>query len=173
MQAVTALGYQTSLKILEAVQYSASQSQKWLIMWGAKWHVLLTDFLITTNFLLLEYCNRFPCWNSYDSDHDNIIQSTAAPLPIKTIDEAVSDLLAFNWINPHILVSIKSIPQSSYKHSIFSHLFSQIPNSKIFSSLYIKYQAYICALQSLYQLLIQHNILIASFLISVYSSNIK
>ena len=52
---------------------------------------------------------------------------------------------------------MKSIPQASYKQSSVAQFFAHMPNAKMVASGYIEEQAYICAMQALYQLWSQHN----------------
>ncbi|GLB34766.1 putative cytosine specific DNA methyltransferase replication foci [Lyophyllum shimeji] len=113
MRSLIALGYQVRFKLLQAAQYGAPQSRRRVIFWGAKRGLSIPDFpvpiyaspkgghrtkLPTGNFIR-------PVSRSLDPDDDEYHQ--CAPLRAITVDDAINDLVPFDWINPHDIIPAK------------------------------------------------------------------
>ncbi|KAK7034044.1 hypothetical protein VNI00_012475 [Paramarasmius palmivorus] len=107
-----ALGYQVRFKILEAGQYGCPQSRKRIIFWGAKRGLKLPDFPIPTHAFPRSCAWTVPCNPGRQvmpvtrSKDPNIIASGGhhyAPLSPVSIRDAIGDLPAFDWENPHVV----------------------------------------------------------------------
>ncbi|RDB21087.1 DNA (cytosine-5)-methyltransferase 1A [Hypsizygus marmoreus] len=111
MRSLISLGYQVRFRILQAGQYGAPQSRRRVIFWGAKRGITLPSHpvpmyaypkgmnrskLPTGGHLLPVSRSRIP-----GDPHQ------CAPLRPITINDAISDLLPFEWINPHKIIPAK------------------------------------------------------------------
>ncbi|CAG8629871.1 5745_t:CDS:2, partial [Acaulospora morrowiae] len=100
LRALTSMGYQTRFSVQQAGSHGIPQSRRRLFIWGAKRNSYLPDFpQPSTCFskqgsvnILLPNGNSFT-YNKCTNGH--------APLPPVTVWEAIGDLPAFEFINPH------------------------------------------------------------------------
>ncbi|KAJ7259550.1 hypothetical protein B0H12DRAFT_1322415 [Mycena haematopus] len=103
-----ALGYQVRYKVLQAGQYGAPQDRERIIFLGAMRGHKLPDFPIPTHAfkparqwkIPLRRTDRIrpPTCSRTDDDH------LYAPHPAVTVNDAIDDLPAFEWISPHRLI---------------------------------------------------------------------
>ncbi|KAJ7134729.1 S-adenosyl-L-methionine-dependent methyltransferase [Mycena epipterygia] len=103
-----ALGYQVRFKVLQAGQYGAPQDRERIIFVAAKRGHKLPDFPIPTH-AFFKAARRWkipirpryrirPPTRSRGEDH------LFASHPAVTVDDAIGDLPAFDWVNPHRLI---------------------------------------------------------------------
>ncbi|THH29585.1 hypothetical protein EUX98_g4594 [Antrodiella citrinella] len=109
------LRYQARFKLLQAGQYGAPQGRLRVIFWGARRDLPLPKFPVPTHFFseptqninlphgdVLKPPTRVSWVNgSDDGSDDPKIHHQCAPMPSVTSMDAISDLPAFDWINPH------------------------------------------------------------------------
>ncbi|KAG6862076.1 hypothetical protein C0995_007206 [Termitomyces sp. Mi166 len=121
-----ALGYQVRCKVLQATQYGAPQSRRRVIFWGAKRGLTIPDYPVPMyasekgmNRTTLPTCVLDPVSRSRDPD----LVHHCAPLKAVTVDDAISDLPPFEWINPH-----KIIPATlKHKQAVRARIEAGIP----------------------------------------------
>ncbi|ESK94207.1 dna (cytosine-5)-methyltransferase -like, partial [Moniliophthora roreri MCA 2997] len=113
MRVLIALGYQVRFKILEAGQYGCPQSRKRIIFLGAKRGLKLPDFPIPTHAFTKACAWRVPCnpkkrllpvTHSKDSESIEGGSYHYAPMNPISIKDAIGDLPAFEWKNPHHII---------------------------------------------------------------------
>ncbi|KAK7048461.1 cytosine-5-methyltransferase [Favolaschia claudopus] len=108
-RALMAIGYQVRFKVLQAGQYGAPQDRERLIFLAAKCGKKLPDFPRPTHAF-----QRVRKWKIPLRKRDRILPPTSsrtdghdhryAPHPPVTVKAAISDLPAFEWINPHTII---------------------------------------------------------------------
>ncbi|KAJ7685495.1 S-adenosyl-L-methionine-dependent methyltransferase [Mycena polygramma] len=106
IRGLLALNYQVRFKVLQAGQYGSPQDRERVIFFGAKRQCKLPEFPIPTHaffkpaknyqlFIKNDYIP--PAKRGRGPDDDHIF----APHASVTIRDAIGDLPAFDWINPH------------------------------------------------------------------------
>ncbi|KII89181.1 hypothetical protein PLICRDRAFT_160365 [Plicaturopsis crispa FD-325 SS-3] len=107
LRALICLGYQARFKVLQAGQYGSPQNRKRVIFWGAKRGIPLPEFPIPTHcFPRGSFFHSLPTGAKVppvtrSKLEDNLHQS--APFHFVTVYDAISDLPAFDWRNPHVV----------------------------------------------------------------------
>ncbi|KAF8158951.1 S-adenosyl-L-methionine-dependent methyltransferase [Mycena galopus ATCC 62051] len=103
-----ALGYQVGFSVLQAGQYGTPQDRPRLIFMGAKRGHRLPNFPSRThsfpskNFKIpLRRDDRIRAPTALRTDEEEL---EFAPHPAVTVNDAIGDMPAFDWINPHIRV---------------------------------------------------------------------
>ncbi|KAK7038026.1 BAH domain-containing protein [Favolaschia claudopus] len=109
IRGLLALNYQVHFKVLQAAQYGSPQNRERVIFLGAKIGCKLPDFPIPTH-AFSRPSKKYKLFMDNDSvplakrgrgpedDH------SFAPHAQVTIDDATSDLPAFDWVNPHVIM---------------------------------------------------------------------
>ncbi|KAK7693946.1 hypothetical protein QCA50_003520 [Cerrena zonata] len=111
LRAAIDLGYQVHFKLLQAAQYGAPQGRLRVIFWGSKRNIPLPQFPVPTYYYPRKVHNISLSNNSTlgpisredpDGDQDeNCFYDQWAPLPFRTVNDAIGDLPKFDWINPY------------------------------------------------------------------------
>ncbi|CCL99992.1 uncharacterized protein FIBRA_02017 [Fibroporia radiculosa] len=111
LRTLVSLGYQVRFKVLQAGQYGSPQDRKRVIFWGAKQGLPLPEFpLPTHSFPRGVQAFKLPTGDILRpvtrSDHSATTSKSMrldfAPLLPVTVNEALSDLPPFDWINPFV-----------------------------------------------------------------------
>ncbi|KAL0946534.1 hypothetical protein HGRIS_012742 [Hohenbuehelia grisea] len=121
-----ALGYQVKHRVLEAAQYGAPQNRLRVIFWGAKRGVPIPSFPIPThgfihsrrapsNYQQPHGTPLRPVTRVFDPDEPNAWGLYAPMLPV-TINDAISDLPAFDWRNPHETIAATHADKQESRH---------------------------------------------------------
>ncbi|KAI0705891.1 S-adenosyl-L-methionine-dependent methyltransferase [Cytidiella melzeri] len=117
LRALISLGYQVHFKVLQAGQYGSPQSRVRVIFWGSKNTLPLPQFPIPTHctrddvdkYNLTTGQRLWPAVRVRPHKYDNLQDwLQVAPLLPVTVEDAIGDLPAFDWINPH-----KIMPQTA------------------------------------------------------------
>ncbi|PSR77616.1 hypothetical protein PHLCEN_2v7806 [Hermanssonia centrifuga] len=114
LSAMISLGYQIHFRLLNAGQYGAPQSRLRVIFLGAKRYLPLPMFPIPTHCTADDvYKRKLPTGDTlyplvrfrpYDADLTNaLVHLQYAPLLPVTVEDAISDLPKFDWIDPHVV----------------------------------------------------------------------
>ncbi|KAG5636823.1 hypothetical protein H0H81_006739 [Sphagnurus paluster] len=121
MRTLIALGYQVRFKVLQAGQYGAPQSRRRVIFWGAKRGFPIPDYPVPIyafdkgmNSSNLPTARILPVSRSRDPDDPH----QCAPLRAITVNDAISDLPPFDWINPHKIIPIKDRDRQERKKRV-------------------------------------------------------
>ncbi|CAL1705539.1 unnamed protein product [Somion occarium] len=111
LRALLDLGYQVHFKLLQAGQHGAPQGRLRAIFWGAKRDIPLPQFPIPVycypkgvhNVSLSNKLKLYPASREHpDGDaNGNVTYHQCAPLPFRTVNDAIGDLPKFDWIDPH------------------------------------------------------------------------
>ncbi|KAF5373890.1 hypothetical protein D9758_000794 [Tetrapyrgos nigripes] len=114
VRALLALGYQARFKILQAGQYGCPQSRQRIIFFGARRGLKLPEFPIPTHAfwkpahnwnLPIDRSGKQKLYAASRSRDPHPQQGHAcAPLKPVSVNQAVSDLRAFEWMNPHLII---------------------------------------------------------------------
>ncbi|KAI0039551.1 S-adenosyl-L-methionine-dependent methyltransferase [Auriscalpium vulgare] len=110
LRSLVSLGYQVHFKILQAGHYGAPQGRRRVIFWGAQIGIPLPRFPLPThcfekqsNAKLANGKQLYPVTRAPFSGD---IMSAAALYAV-TVEDAISDLPPFDWVNPHIVIPRK------------------------------------------------------------------
>ncbi|KIK61812.1 hypothetical protein GYMLUDRAFT_260822 [Collybiopsis luxurians FD-317 M1] len=111
-RALLTLGYQVSVKVLQAANYGAPQNRHRLFIWGARQGTTIPKFPIPTHFhpakeyRFFEHADikLYRVTRSLDPERPHVF----APFKTVTVNDAIGDLPGFDWINPH-----KAIPATT------------------------------------------------------------
>ncbi|KAI7868026.1 S-adenosyl-L-methionine-dependent methyltransferase [Spinellus fusiger] len=100
LRCLTSMGYQTRFSIQQAGQHGVAQSRRRLFIWGTKIGSKLPDFpQPTTCFPKSSSLSvTLPDGTAFSYVHRTNGQ---APLPNLTVGDSISDLPAFEYLNPH------------------------------------------------------------------------
>ncbi|CAG8618202.1 1992_t:CDS:2, partial [Diversispora eburnea] len=100
LRALTAMGYQTRFNVQQAGNHGVPQSRRRLFIWGIKRNSYLPNFPQNTT-----------CFNKQGSVNISLPNGKTftynessgghSPLPPVTVGEAINDLPAFEFVNPH------------------------------------------------------------------------
>ncbi|KAI0318826.1 S-adenosyl-L-methionine-dependent methyltransferase, partial [Amylostereum chailletii] len=100
--------YQIHFNVLQAGQYGAPQGRQRVIFLGARIGVPLPKFPTPTHYFKhpwhAKLSNGKKTW-SVSRSKDNNVWTPGAPLYSVTVEDAISDLPVFDWINPHTILS--------------------------------------------------------------------
>ena len=91
---MTSLGYQAQYTTLQCAEYGTPQSRRRVIFWASKLGFPLPSFP--------QPVNVFELGSSTHSWHKS---RRSAPHPAVTVGDAISDLPAFEWMNPHKVIA--------------------------------------------------------------------
>ena len=91
---MTSLGYQAQYTTLQCAEYGTPQSRRRVIFWASKLGFPLPSFPQPVNVFELG-----------SSTHNWHKSRRSAPHPAVTVGDAISDLPAFEWINPHLVIA--------------------------------------------------------------------
>ncbi|GAW03185.1 DNA (cytosine-5)-methyltransferase 1B [Lentinula edodes] len=120
------LGYQVRVKVLQAANYGAPQSRERVIFWGARQGLKLPEFPIPTHAYaakehhLLQHADLKLSRSTRSRDPAR--PHFFAPFRAVTVNDAIGDLPAFDWINPHELIpateqdEVRNIPRFQATH---------------------------------------------------------
>ncbi|KAJ3984503.1 S-adenosyl-L-methionine-dependent methyltransferase, partial [Lentinula detonsa] len=106
-----ALGYQVRVKVLQAANFGAPQSRERIIFLGARQGLKLPEFPMPTHAYsaqehrLLEHADLKLCRSTRSRDPSR--PHFFAPFRAVTVNDAIGDLPAFDWKNPHQIIPIK------------------------------------------------------------------
>ncbi|KAJ3855004.1 S-adenosyl-L-methionine-dependent methyltransferase [Lentinula lateritia] len=120
------LGYQVRVKVLQAANYGAPQSRERVIFWGARQGLKLPEFPIPTHAYaakehhLLQHADLKLSRSTRSRDPAR--PHFFAPFRAVTVNDAIGDLPAFDWINPHEVIpateqdEVRNIPRFQATH---------------------------------------------------------
>jgi DNA-cytosine methyltransferase len=92
LRACTSLGYQVQQAVLQAAEHNVPQNRQRVFFWASKIGWPLPKYPEVEN---LVHSTRYSTRNRWQNER------RSAPQNIVTIGDAISDLPAFDWINPH------------------------------------------------------------------------
>ncbi|KAJ3825146.1 S-adenosyl-L-methionine-dependent methyltransferase, partial [Lentinula raphanica] len=112
IRVLLALGYQVRVKVLQAANFGAPQSRERVIFMGARRGLKLPEFPIPTHTYsakehrLLEHADIKLSKSTRSRDPSR--PHAFAPFRAVTVNDAIADLPAFDWKNPHLLIPATS-----------------------------------------------------------------
>jgi site-specific DNA-cytosine methylase len=126
---MTSLGYQAEYTTLQCAEYGTPQSRRRVIFWASQLGYPLPSFPQPEN--VVEHGSSTPSWHK---------TRRSAPHPVVSIGAAISDLPAFEWINPHQVIA--QTAQDRSDRALRQHKISQVEVEQAAHSVGKNHQSY-------------------------------